>query len=186
MVFHDDNLKRATGIDKRIRDCTYKEIQNIKLFKSKETIPLLAKVLEQIKGRVGVIIELKYDTPLGTLEHELVKCLDKYSGRFAIQSFNPFSVYWFKKNRPDYIRGQLVTDFTTEKGSVLEKLVIKNMLLNPLTNPDFIDCNITMFPNKKIAELRKKKLILGWTVKSKEEYKKYTTYCDNLICENFL
>lgn len=31
VVFHDDNIKRLTGIDKKLKNCTYEELKDIKL-----------------------------------------------------------------------------------------------------------------------------------------------------------
>lgn len=186
VVFHDDTLKRATGIDKKIKDCTDQELEKMKLFGTKGTIPKLEEVLQEVNGKVGLIIELKYDTKVGRLEKELVKLLDNYDGEFGIESFSPFSLLWFKRNRPNYITGQLVTNFVKEKANRLEEIVIKNMLFNPIIKPDFIACNITMLPNEKLEKLRKKKVIIGWTVKTKQEYEKYNRYCDSLICEKFI
>lgn len=31
VVFHDDNIKRLTGIDKKLNNCTYEELKDIKL-----------------------------------------------------------------------------------------------------------------------------------------------------------
>ena len=34
VVFHDDNLKRMTGLDKKLKDCTYEDIKDLKLLAS--------------------------------------------------------------------------------------------------------------------------------------------------------
>ncbi len=49
---------------------------------------------------------------------------------------------------------------------------------------DFISYDINAKPNSYVDKKKNKKLILGWTVKNKDEYEKYMKYCDNLICEN--
>lgn len=59
IVFHDNNLKRMTGIDKKIEECNYEEIKNIKLKNSLETIPLLIDVLNLINNKVLLLIEVK-------------------------------------------------------------------------------------------------------------------------------
>lgn len=42
VVFHDDNLKRMTGIDALIKDKTYEEIKQLKLLDTNERIPLFS------------------------------------------------------------------------------------------------------------------------------------------------
>ena len=40
VVFHDDSMQRACGVDKAIRDFTYEELQSFSLFGTAERIPL--------------------------------------------------------------------------------------------------------------------------------------------------
>ena len=68
IVFHDDNLKRMTGVNKKVKECTYEEIAEIKLKETEEKIPLLKEVLNLVDGKVPIIIELKTDLRCGKLE----------------------------------------------------------------------------------------------------------------------
>ncbi len=184
VVFHDDNLKRMTGIDKKIKDTTYSEIKDLRLLGTNETIPLLEEVLDLVDGRVPLIIELKYDTKCGQLESAVMNILNSYNGKYAVKSFNPMSVYYFKKNYPSVIRGQLSSNFVREDMNVSQKFILKNMLFNFLTKPDFISYDIDSLPSKVVARYRNKKLVLGWTIKNKQQLKKARKFCDNYICEN--
>ena len=186
VVFHDDNIKRLTGIDKKLRNCTYKEIKDIKLDKTNETIPTLNEVLKYINGKVPVIIELKYDTRLGILEKQVMNILKEYKGEYAIQSFNPLSIAWVRYKQPQVIRGQIASEFVNEKMSFLKRMFLKNMLFNFISNPDYISYSIENANEEKILKLKKKYLMLGWTIKNKEEFNKYKDIYDNLICENIL
>ena len=44
VVFHDDNLKRMTKDKRNVNELTYKELKNLKLLDTNETIPLLEEV----------------------------------------------------------------------------------------------------------------------------------------------
>ncbi|MCD6301005.1 MAG: glycerophosphodiester phosphodiesterase [Staphylothermus sp.] len=58
VVYHDEDLTRLAGINKKIRDLTYDWItNNVRL--NGETIPRLVDVLETVKGRTGLFIEIK-------------------------------------------------------------------------------------------------------------------------------
>ena len=46
VVFHDVSLKRMTGIDRKLVDCTYEELRNMSLLDTSEKIPLFADVLK--------------------------------------------------------------------------------------------------------------------------------------------
>ena len=92
IVFHDDNLKRMTGINKNVIDFSYDELKSIKLQNTEERIPLLRDVLNMVNGKVPIIIELKSDAKNGILEKKLIELLNDYYGKFAVKSFNPFSI----------------------------------------------------------------------------------------------
>ena len=49
VVFHDEDLKRMTGISKKICDVDYSELQNYHLLDTKESIPTFLEVLKLIK-----------------------------------------------------------------------------------------------------------------------------------------
>ncbi len=184
VVFHDNNLKRVCGVKKVIEECTYKELLNYNLLNTKYKIPLLSEVLKLVDGKVGLLIETKVIKHNGKLEEELSKLLDNYNGSFAIQSFNIFSILWFKKNRKDYIRGLLSSDFKKRKDiNSLKKNIAKTLILDILLKTDFISYDINALPNSYVKNKRKRKLILGWTVKSKKDYEKAINYCDNLIVD---
>lgn len=176
VVYHDNNLKRLTGIDKLISECTYSDIKKIDCI----NIPLLCEVLELVRGKVPILIEYKYDTKVGKLERETVKLLDNYKGDFAIFSFNPLTILWFKLNRPNYIRGQLVSDIFPK--NFLLKYILSNMFANIITKPDFIAVNLEMLDNENIVKLRDKYIVLGYTVNNKNELAIFKNKADNFIC----
>jgi len=184
VVFHDDNLKRMTGVDKKLAKTTYEEIKDLKLQGTENHIPLFKDVLKVVAGKVPIIIELKYDTKVGLLEKEIMNILRNYKGKYVIKSFNPLTIYWFRKNYPEIIRGQLSAGFNNEK-NIIKKYILKNMIFNFISKPDFISYDINALPSKLVEKYRKKKIVLGWTIKNKEELNKAKKYCDNYICENF-
>lgn len=177
VVYHDDNLKRLTNIDKSIKDYTYKELEKI----SKFHIPLLKEVLDIVDGKVPIIIEYKYDTKVGDLEKMSIKILDNYKGEFAIQSFNPLTILWFRLNRPNYIRGQLASNKFPK--NYLIRHILSNMYTNRITKPDYIAVNLSMLKDKKIQKLRKKYIVIGYTIKNSKELLKYKNLADNFICD---
>lgn len=184
IVFHDDNLERLTGVNKKVSEFSYDEIKNLKLKNTDSYIPNLEDVLKLVDGKVPLLIEIKNTEKVGKLEKKLVELLKDYKGKYAVQSFNPFCINWFKKNAPKVLRGQLASNMKNE--NIFKRLILKNMLLNFWTNPDFISYSVNDLSFEKARRLRKEKMLLGWTVKSKEEYEKIKNEYDNLICENFI
>lgn len=178
ILFHDSFIKSG---DKTyiISKHDYKYLKNIC-----HELVTLDSVLNIVSGKIPLLIEVKPYNKGNKLEKECVKLLDKYKGFFAIQSFSPFIVYWFKKHRELYIRGQLLTN--SYNYNFIVNGIYKYMLFNKFTNPDFICYNIKGLPNKQIEKIRKFKPIIGWTVKNQEQIEKYNKYCDNFICDNIL
>lgn len=191
VVFHDDILKRATGGRdvRRIETLTYREIKETKIFGCDYHAPLFEELLEAVDGKVPLLIEYKkkFSTD-NRLEELSAKILDGYNGAFAIQSFNPFIVKWFKKNRPDVLRGQLAGYFEGEDLGGIQKFVLKRMSFNRKNLPDFISYDIRNLPNKYVNQYLKKHdvPILGWTVRSQTEYEKIAPFVQNIIFENFI
>lgn len=185
VVFHDDNLKRVCGVNKIIEGCTYNELIKYNLFDTKYKIPLFKEVLKLVDGKVGLLIETKTAKFNGELEKKLAQELDNYKGDFAIQSFNPLSILWFKKNKKSYLRGLLSSDFKHDNNvSNLRKNMAKTLVADVILKTDFIAYDIRALPNKYIETKRKSKLILGWTIRNRSDYNKAAKYCDNFICEH--
>ena len=40
--------------------------------------------------------------------------LDDYNGIYCVESFNPIIVLWYRRNRPNIIRGQLSTRYISK------------------------------------------------------------------------
>lgn len=184
VVFHDNNLKRICGVNRIIEDLTYEELLKYNLLNTKYKIPLFSEVLNLIDGKVFLLIETKVFKFDGMLEEELAKVLDNYKGLFAIQSFNIHSIYWFKKNRPEFIRGLLSSDFNKWDMSNLRKFLLKSLISDIFLKTDFISYDIKALPNIYISNKRKKKPVLAWTVRDKKNFNKSLEYADNIIFEN--
>lgn len=183
IVFHDYNTKRITQKDMIIEKSYYEDLNNQDIIH----IPLLEEILKEIKGKVPLLIEIKNQNKIGPLEKELMKLLNKYEGKYAIQSFNPLVILWFKKNHPEVLRGQLSYQYKNKKIPIFEKIILKNMFLNFLTKPHFISYKYNELTINEIKKYQKKNIkVLGWTITSQKEYNKYIKYYDNLICEKFI
>ena len=156
VVFHDDNLLRMTGKDIFLKDATYEEIRDLSLKGTSYKIPTLQEVLELVDGKVLLDIEIKSDVNDFRICEELMKYLDKYDGKFMVKSFNPFYVWWFRVNRPNVVRGLLVSKLKKKKMNKLFKYALSEMWFNCLACPDFVAFNYKDLPNKKIERLRAK------------------------------
>jgi glycerophosphoryl diester phosphodiesterase len=167
MVFHDLDLERMTGHKKNIEDCDLSELKKLKLKDSSDQIPTLAEVLNFVQGQVPLLIEIKSEEFKGEIEVETCKLLQNYNGEFAIQSFNPWTVKWFKDNAPEMKRGLLAGSLSDVKLNPVKKLILRGLLFSPIVKADFIALEYGAYnPNlaKKIAALYKVKDVIYWTI----------------------
>ncbi len=140
-VIHDSSLKRTAGIDLDVSKVTYDEISSYTLEGTDEKVPLFDEVLKLNAGRVPMIIEIKTDSGNAKeLAEKVVEALDGYEGVYCIESFYPDVLLALKEIRPDIMRGQLSCDVrrTDKEFSRIKNFVLKNLLTNFLTKPDFI------------------------------------------------
>ena len=183
VVFHDNNTKRITKQEKIVEESTYKELNNQNIIH----IPLLSEVLDLVSGKVPLLIELKQTNKVGELETIFMKIMKKYKGKYAIQSFNPNVLYWFKRNYPKVLRGQLSSKYNKQKIPTIKKVILSNMLLNIFTKPNFISYKYNELSLEKINKYKKKNIhLIGWTITNEREFNHYKEYYDNLICEKSL
>lgn len=175
-VIHDSSLKRTAGADVEIEDLTIGELDNYYLEGTLETVPEFSKVLEIFRDRAPLVVELKSSrNNHDALCQAVCRYLDDYQGDYCIESFDPRCVYWFRKHRPDVLRGQLAENFFKTKHCKFPffvKLLMSNHLVNFLTLPDFVayrfsDRN-TLFT--KICRKLWKIQGVTWTVRSQREF----------------
>lgn len=184
VVFHDDNLKRVCGVNKRVKDLTYRELLRYNLFDTTLKVPLFSDVIKLVNGRVPILIETKYHNRYGVLEKILINELSNYKGLYAIQSFYPMSLLWLKRNTKDIPIGLLSSNFKNDLNR-LKSIIGKTLILDLFFKTDFISYNVKGLPNNYLSYKRNKKKIVIWTIKNKKDYDLARQYTDSLICENF-
>lgn len=189
VVFHDATLKRMCGVEGNVWEYTLKELQQMRLAGSSATIPTFAEVLRTVNGKVPLIIEYKLDvaqTKVCALCNEQLK---QYSGTYCIESFHPLALLWYKKHRPDIVRGQLCMEYWNEKQyrGRFSLLLLSHMITNIVTRPDFIAykhsdaSNISRRICKKLGALS-----VAWTIKNETQYQKAKKHFDLFIFDSFL
>ena len=190
VVFHDDNLFRMCNVTHNIEQCTFEELQQYHLANSSEKIPLFTDVLAIIAGKVPIIVEIKDTARWRETTEETAKILDEYKGHYCIESFNPFIITWYKKNRPEVVRGILSTNFFKDKPPLgfFKKLFLTNLLFNFIATPDFIAYNHKhkdQFSYKLLRRLYRVKNV-AWTIKSQQELKDAKSVFTCFIFDSFV
>ncbi len=191
VICHDDGLKRVAGIKgKKISRMSLKDVRKVKLFQSQQTIPTFEEALEVIGGRVPVVVEIKSEDRknCGRISAAVASVLDSYSGTTCIESFNPWVVSWFRKNRPQTLRGQLSEKFA--KSTFPEKplmFLFSCCFFNFATKPDFIAYRIA---NAGLMRFRLQHDLFhaccaGWTVRSLKDMENAAPVFDVMIFDGF-
>jgi glycerophosphoryl diester phosphodiesterase len=188
VVFHDWNLKRLTGRDAKVKDVTAAELGKLTLLGTDQRIPTLEETLDVIAGRAAALIEIKNRRYPTALEPATGRILAGYRGPFAIQSFNPYTLGWFRLRYPRFARGQISCAFDTDDMAGWKKKILENYGMNWMTAPHFISHQWNRLPAKVPTLLRSvfKLPLLTWTVRSEEEMAAALKVGDNVIFEKFI
>ncbi|MFA5562419.1 MAG: glycerophosphodiester phosphodiesterase family protein [Eubacteriales bacterium] len=190
MVFHDGTLMRLCGREDRVGALTAAELSACRLYGRADTgVPTLAEVLALVDGRVPLLVELKSGTSdITTLAEQTVRLLDDYRGFYGIESFNPYVVAWFRRHRPEVVRGQLTSRFSAWKGFKvsLRHCLIQWYLTNCITRPDFLSHDYRFRDALPFRCQRKlyRPYTMAWTVSSPQEAEACADF-DTIIFEGF-
>ncbi len=188
VVFHDMTLQRICGVEGRLSDYTYEQLQRLHLCKSKERIPRFEDVLNMVGGKVPLIVEFKGENTDVSLCPVADKLLRKYKGVYCMESFNPLMVAWYRKHHGEIFRGQLSEKFFTNGKKKVLHLVLENLLLNFWAKPDFIayKCKEYDALSRRICCGLFKATAVAWTIKSKEELEEMKKHFDMFIFDSFV
>ena len=162
------------GAKGKVSELTLEELRRFRLLGTEEGIPTLSEVLEVVNGQVPLLVELKGESTNDDVCLATARLLDEYEGVFSVESFNPLLLRWFKTHRPEVARGQLVTNMmkTRKDGNKLLNFLLTSLLLNFLSRPDFIACDIKHMggPSFYICVKLFRAKQVYWTVKSRDDF----------------
>nr|WP_221220901.1 glycerophosphodiester phosphodiesterase [Phenylobacterium haematophilum] len=188
MVFHDDDLKRMTGVEGKLRDRTAADLAELSLKGTDEKIPTLRETLALIGRRAMVHIELK--TPygeVGPLEQRVHELLIDHAGPTCVIGFNPYSHAWFADRFPGVLRGLDSYDYKQAPGmNEAQRESFARLEHVSIARPHFLALHIGMLPDERAARFREEGVpVVAWTVREPAQWDAVKDYCDNLIFEGF-
>lgn len=190
IIFHDYSLMRVCGVNKNVCELTYKELQELRILKSNQRIPLLTEALTLVNGKAPLIIELKLEKNIERTCEIVDSVLHHYKGVYCIESFHPFGLVWYKKNNPKVMRGQLSTNFMKDKkkGSKIVYFILQNLLFNFLAKPDFIAYKYKYSNQLSFLLTTKfyKAYAFAWTIRSQEALEISKENFEFFIFDSFL
>ncbi|MCH4209099.1 glycerophosphodiester phosphodiesterase family protein [Bifidobacterium sp.] len=154
-------------------------------------VPLFADVLDLVDGRVPLIVEFKFDDKpwdkrCGELMEKGDELLRAYDGRYVVESFQPQSMGWYKKNRPEVCRGQLAYQADFDR-SALRQWAAGRLLGDWVSRPDFIAYD---WVNGGSPQVRAARALgataVAWTVRSQVELGQSEAWFSRYIFESFV
>ena len=177
-IIRDYMKERGWKLDAKYSDRKNNEqeetaFQKMRLDGTDQKIPLLEDVLKLVNGSVPLLIELKVPNRSLALCPVAARALDRYRGPYIIESFQPFALRWFRKNRPDVLIGQLASRYGKAlKINSLFKLLSSSLIVHVVSRPDFVAYNFRTADglgidlNQHLFRIP----VFAWTVRSEKEY----------------
>jgi glycerophosphoryl diester phosphodiesterase len=187
IVLHDLDLSRATGVARPSVTLTAGDLQNTRLFGGGQHVPTLAQVIECVRGRVPLLIELKRDgaSDPRALVSAVLQNLEYRSGEYALSSFDPVIVQALRTAESGFPIGQISGLLRTARP--LRRLVGRSLASNFFTRPDFISYELAGLPSRIVGMWRSHGVtVLAWPVKSPDDEREARKYADNIIFSDFL
>jgi len=117
VVLHDSDLKKVAGVDLKIWDATWEDLQEIDVGSffspefSDQRVPKLEHVLELCRGKAGVVIELKYYGHQVRLEERVAEIVDGMgmASNIKVMSLNYDGLKRMRAVRPEWRTGILTS-----------------------------------------------------------------------------
>lgn len=187
-VFHDKNTKRMCNKDIIFENLDSSQITNLRLSETSEHIPTFHELLALVDGQVPLLIEVKSSKRYKATCTAMLNDLKTYKGIYAIQSFNPLVVNWFKKNDENTLRGLISESYGHPyQGPYILWKLYHSWLWGLISKPDFYNYNIKDLPNKKMDKfVRKGGTVISFTARSIEDLNFVRSKYDNAVFESFI
>lgn len=179
VVFHDDDLKRLCGIEGDVRQRTAGELGLLPIGGTGDRIPTLRQLLDLVKGRVPLILELKgRNGDDEGFAMAVLDALEGYDGPVALMSFD----HWLLKDLTAIGTDRPVG--LTAEGARPENFAVHEEAMQ--YGLDFISYHYGHLPNAFISHQRDLgKQIITWTVRDDEARTITALNADQMTFEGF-
>lgn len=190
MVFHDARLDRITRATGPVIAHTAADLKHVALRASGDRILTLPELLDQVDGRVPLVIELKsrWDGSLA-LARRTARAVSGYDGPLALMSFDPDIVAGLAEVAPRAVRG-----IVAERESVMEvplalarRLELRHLSHVGRSRPHFLSYHADGLPYGPSRAFRQAGLpVICWTVRDASAASRARRYADQITFEGFL
>ncbi len=191
VVFHDDTLDRVTSESGPVKARSTAELKRVAFKGARDRIQTLAELLEQVDGRVPLVIELKsrWDGDVALAVRALA-VLATYRGPYGLLSFDPDLIEALRLHSPATVRG-IAADRAVDRYydflPLARRLELRSFSHLDRTEPHFISFDYRELPYLPVAEFRAAGgPVITWTIKSPEAAAMARRNCDQITFEGFL
>ena len=178
IVHHDPKLIRTCSRKEKVININSSKLEDYKLMNTNYSIPTFKQTLDLVDGQVGLVIEIKPTKLVDVTCSQIWDVLKDYKGNYCIESFDPYVVRWWAQNHPEIILGQLCDWY------LFHRILVKRMKQYRFV--DFLATSIKNLPSKyyqKICKENPNMLVIGWTVRTQEQFDLTVKNVDNIIFE---
>ena len=191
VVFHDERLERLMEADGVVAAHTVAGLKQLRLRGTADRVQTLDDLLEQVSGRVPLVIEIKtlFGQP-GRYEEKIAARLRTYQGPVAVMSFDHRSMASLRTLAPGIPRGLLSYRWDDDWMPLLptaEKAKLRALTYHAAVAPSFIAYDIDDLPEPAPLDLKQRSGIplFTWTVRTPEQRERAKLYADAIIFEGF-
>ncbi|WP_419913552.1 glycerophosphodiester phosphodiesterase family protein [Hoeflea sp.] len=180
IVFHDYDTKRLCGVDGVVREMTARELTALNIGGTKDRIPTLRNLLDQVGGKVGLVLEIKPPAPddIEDFVTAVLADLEGYDGSVVLMSFDTSLLQALADRDTDWPIGLVAAEFNDadrKKNTAALDLPIS-----------FVSFCVDHVPSDFIGLARAKGLtVISWTVRDEAAEKIAAEHTDQITFEGF-
>lgn len=190
VVVHDLELSRLTGHAVRVGDLDLDGLRALRLLDAAgattaEAVPTLAAALGVVGSR-PVMVEIKSRRlRAGRLEEAVAAALDAHPGPACVASFNPTTIRWFRRHRPDLTRVLTATADADPRLPAVVRRRLAELRDAAALDPHAVSYDLAGLPNAATTAWRATgRPLITWTVRTETDLAKADAEADNLIFEH--
>ncbi|MBB4142054.1 glycerophosphoryl diester phosphodiesterase [Rhizobium rhizoryzae] len=180
MVFHDHTLERLCGIAGDVREKSAAELGLLSVGGTGDKVPRLRQMLDLVKGKVPLVIELKGRTEEDDdgFAEAVLEVLEGYQGKVALMSFDHHLLFALKKAGSPFPVG------LTAEGNDPDKFFEHDEAMQ--AGLDFISYHWAHLPNSFVEAQRSRGIpVITWTVRDENARSHTYTHADQMTFEGF-
>lgn len=195
VVFHDYDLSRLADDKGFVADLPLAALQGFRLLGSEQQIPTLRQLLDEVAGRVPLLIEIKdqdgrLGANVGSLQDKVARELQGYQGPVAVMSFNPYAVAAFRAAAPGITVGLTTCGYLPEEWPMLDDEMCEHLAQIAdfdSVGAEFISHDHDDLGNPAVLALAARDVpVLCWTIRSAEAEARARRVAQNITFEDYL